>query len=536
MSLLRTSLGSDLLTQSERSNSADSTWDPMLADENSIPFAEAAPERARSRIQQNTFQTQGKRITCALLPIAHNNVRHDCVLAHFAAALVQGCDVLSPLARGLMQSHYMVASALRGLVQALIMCEAQHVELETESRVSTTVHLFEELDQFIGETFCMDNGEHRIAAMLFLFYAWAIPMAAHGQHSALMKSCVTLCHMCASIVDGTGSTAMPMPQIGYGCDMDAFSRHARSAAIDILWSGDTNHTGPLPRNLAMYTIAAADITDLSISTVLHPRVGSRLDARMRTFLSSPVRAPLPFPPFETRGDEHDGRAPVDFDVSGKAAVREMCHGSPQEFPIALLPPCAARTLWLATPNPHIGLASDNADVWHNDDRYHMATFFQDVGEFPVEEMHRFFEDRLEVAGTAGVQQKRVRHAMVHVRAHANKIEGKRSRGEPPYVTPTCKTMARAGAMNDRRTFRCPFTAESAFTDAREAELRAVLVWQGMGEPDIADVVAEARVGNQAAACLAAFRGTGPKSRATMRRKAFTYPHFFSYFAAFAEKQ
>ena len=507
----------------------------MLVDEDSQPMPEAIEKQEQQRVRLLTFCTNGERLVRAFQPVSCN-VHRSSVLAHFAAMLVQGCDVLSPLVRGLLQSHYMVASAIRGLVQLLVLCEAQHVEHETESRVSVTSLLFNEFDQFIEETLCIDERVQRIPVMLFLFYGWVIPMAARYQHNSLLQGCVALCHLCAAIIAQKDAPALPIPQTAYGFNIDAFAKRARRAAMDTLWGPSQGYTGPRPTELPMYSMAVAEETHLAISSVLQPRVHGRLNAQMHRFLASPVRAPLPFPPFESRADENGNAIAIEFDVSGKAAVRESCGNSPVQLNLALLPPCVARSIWLSTPQASGGGMSGADGVWSNDDRYHMATFFQDAGEFPIEDMHHFFADRLSLAGTAGDQQRRIRHAMIHVRSHSNKIDGKRSRGEPPYVTPTCKTMARTGVMSDRRSFRCPFTPEGAFTTERENELRTVLTWQGLSEDGIVDVLAEARVGNQAPACLAAFKGLAPAGRAAARKKPFTYPHFFSYFMAFASKQ
>lgn len=514
-------------------------WLRMEIDDDSLPgFALTNSNDARrtfeyDKLCKSLLSLPSTRTNEKLTQVVTGSSPNFGAIEAFAAVVVEGADPLPDTLRGMLQSHYLLASAVRGLVQMFAMTAVMPPDHNPDTHVETTQRLLGDLKSFVCTTFFGTDPTLAMPVVAFLLYAWVIPLAERNQAFPIYSSCIYLLRMCAALSSET--PVLPVPTHLFGWSSRQFAIKARVAAFSLF--------GPMPNgpnleDVELYASALQpSLRELSESQSSFPmvlaksvktRTGFRLDRRFHAFLASLPKAPLPYPPFETRSANSADDSNLEFDITGKRAVQKVCAGKPQEIPLSMLPACAARSLWYKTPKSQGGGWEHGDGVWSNDDRYHMAMFMQDAGEFPIEEMDRFFADRLRLEGSAVDVSRRTRHALHHVQSHRGKIEAKRQRGDPPYITPTCRTMAKTESMSDRRTFRCPF----ALDDDDETGLRLTLRWQGHSEAAVKQILSARDRESPQHACLAAYERTSGRSR----HRPFAYPHHYTYFAALNEDQ
>lgn len=264
------------------------------------------------------------------------------------------------------------------------------------------------------------------------------------------------------------------------------------------------------------------------------------------FFASPSRAPLTWPPFDSRetvspdllGQRLDyvaarrhlvskGNAEAsDYRENAKAQLRKFAP-KPSELRSNHLPLCALSAIRRATDKSLGG----EGDVWHNKDRMLTANFLMDIGDFDIEDMGKFISDRLSIADAAYDKSRhrgRAKHFLSHVKRHSGVCEDNERKGYPPRVTSTCEWLSDSSSIDGPQSFHCPFVAP--FTGEDEKELKALLDFQGEASISASarqDILSHARRGDRQAACLAHYNATQPDS-AYKRHRLFQNPVSYTF--------
>lgn len=480
---------------------------------------------------------------------------HPWLLAGHALSSAQP---LPPRVAAALRNHYLLSSALAGITQLLVIYTATPRNQDTlDMRISVLTTLFTDLSHHISRTL----GTHRIPAasagcIVYLLFAWVLPFLVRSRSTSLLKGALDILRATYVAYDQSNSDTasnwgIPPPPDSYGWSISEYVYTQRVFVMQRL--------GHWAASAALPSLAEAEALDEMMSGVLAHGQGvsditalrfpMKIDPMFQLFLASPQRAPmLDFPTYESRlqlSDEatasqflRGGRLDVsaarkflidtgdmqDRVASSKEAVRAHGGASPDKLPLAFMPPCAAATLWKTTPR-HMGGAHDGSSTLNNDDRYLMASFMGDIGGFDIEDMDRFFRDRLSIASDTQNFSERHSHAMTQVRRHREITTRRQRNGEWGYWTPKCETMRETATMPERRTFRCVFAQPDM------AELDDLLEWMQVPDAERQLTLCHARDGHAGTACATVFQALNPN--AAPRNYPITHPHFYTHQAAAA---
>ena len=253
------------------------------------------------------------------------------------------------------------------------------------------------------------------------------------------------------------------------------------------------------------------------------------DERLRLYLSAPKRIPLTM--MNTPHSSHFPHVPDQFDdyimpiITATATSTHDSSGSGEDFIKAarvktsdflhgsakgllgsqgrqLLPLCAVSVL-------ERGLRAGGI---HNEDRWWLANFVSDIGQFDIEDMGSMFDQ------LRNMTFDRKAHIMAHVQRYPQAIEEQVEAGYAPLMTPGCKAMhAMKFAKSERRASYCPFASQNQST---ADEVRQPIKWQGLDlDATTLDGITEAAIqGHQTEGCLmhynALIKATGLHSART----------------------
>lgn len=248
------------------------------------------------------------------------------------------------------------------------------------------------------------------------------------------------------------------------------------------------------------------------------------------FLSAPWRSPIPMPPEWTNElrtiDAAPGRTVAARDVRRDMAHRRAAEGSiasadgfedvedarariattyPEvsDIPSKALPLCALRAMRADDAQAPVG-------DWKNEDRYMIARFSRDVGDYDIEDLAAHFSETMAAADPEKAPR-RMTHFRDTLRASDRTAAEKEQRGYAPLASHSCKFLIdraqKQGSAAPR--FACPYAQLAASpTDDQRTALGALLEAAGVHEePERARIIERTLMEGPRAGCIAHFKAT-----------------------------